>query len=253
VKRHLDNFEGAFPLLMIGSVLLVYAGILASQQIGSHSSHLPLWGLLGGVGAVIVGAGVYSSFLEPEGMPTPSPSDDWVTVPRAEWEARTRGGTASARSRTRTEGAPTPIWWEDTVANAPAPVSPASPPTGGVRASRAPSPAGRFPVSTRPRPPAGVIPRPSARYSFRELSDQLSELEALVYGGSVPFPRKPATSPSRKPAPTATCMDCDRPLTPAASSTPCRSCGRGLCARCADSSKAEDGDVRCVECRASEP
>ena len=250
MKRHVDNFEGAFPLLIIGSVLLVYTGFLASQQIGSHSSHLPLLGLLGGLGAVIVGAGIYSTFLEPEVASPPRTAGDWVTVPRAEWEAR-------SGARRREETVPTtpgtvPIWWEGPPASVSASPSRAAPVRGVARTDRSPAPTPSAPVQARPRRPTQVVPHPSARYSFRELSDELSELEALVYGSSAAFTRRPSNPPSSRPRSTTTCMDCERPLTAAAFPTPCRSCGRGLCARCTASSKSEDGEVLCVECRARE-
>jgi len=251
VKRHLDNFEGAFPLLIIGSVLLVYTAILASQQIGSHSSHLPLWGLLAGVGAVIVGAGIYSTFLEPEETRASKTSADWVTVPRAEWEARY--GARRRPEQFPTPPEPGPIWWEGPPAVATATPSRAVPAANRVQTSRPPVPTRPVPVETRPRSPTQAIPRPTSRYSYRELMDELSQLETLVYGGAVSSARTPPATPPRRPQSTPTCMDCDRPLSAAAAPAPCGGCGRGLCARCAASSRAEDGEVRCVECRAREP
>ncbi len=81
------NLEGAFPLLLIGSALLCYAAVLANEELSSGSGHLPLWGLFGGVGAVIAGAGIYSTFLVPAKAPVSDLSKDWVTIPKAEWEA----------------------------------------------------------------------------------------------------------------------------------------------------------------------
>ena len=250
MKWRAGNLEGAFPLLLIGSVLVVYAGLLASEQIGSHSTHLPLWGLLGGVGAVIVGAGIYSTFLEPETVPAPDTSADWVTVPRAEWEAR----SAVRRPSERAEEAPkpVPIWWEGPPTPIDASVSRASAFPSSARANRRPLPTPSPLVQTHPMKPTRVVPRPTARYSYRELTEELSELEALVYGATGSSARTRPTPPSLSPPPARTCMDCERPLTAAASPTPCHSCGRGLCARCTASSKSEDGEVRCVECRARE-
>jgi hypothetical protein len=250
MKRHLDNFEGALPLLIIGSVLLVYAGILASQELGSKSGHLPLWGLLCGVGAVIVGAGIYSTFLEPEATPAPGPAGDWITVPRAEWEARS--GARRVAERTPAAPEPVPIWWEGPPTATRASPSLAPPRAGPARMARTPSPPPSSPVPGRPERPARAVPHPSARYSLRELMDELSELEALVYRSPTAPARRLSNPPSPRPQATTACMDCERTLTPAASPTPCRSCGRGLCARCAASSKSEDGEVCCVECRARE-
>jgi hypothetical protein len=247
MKRHLDNLEGAFPLLLIGSVLLVYAGIVASQQLGSHSSQLPLWGLLGGVGAVIVGAGVYSSFLEPEATPAPGHEREWVTVPRAEWESRTGARPTSERFRTSPE--PVPIWWEGPPTPASESPSRAPPATGLSRTNRRPAPTPTSPVRAHPAMPSRAVPRPTARYSYRELTAELSELEALVYGRAVSTARTPPASPLPRTQSTPSCMDCDRPLTAGSSPSPCLGCGRGLCAHCTASSRAEDGEVRCVECR----
>jgi len=86
-KRRPLNVDGAFPLLLIGSALLCYAAVLANQELGSKSAHLPLWGLFGAVGAVIAGAGIYSTFFVPskaEGVDLP---EEWVTIPKAEWVA----------------------------------------------------------------------------------------------------------------------------------------------------------------------
>jgi hypothetical protein len=85
IRRSL-NLEGAFPLLLIGSALLVYAAVLANQEISSSGSHLPLWGLVGGVGGVIAGAGIYSTFWVPTEASELGTSNDWVTIPKTEWE-----------------------------------------------------------------------------------------------------------------------------------------------------------------------
>ena len=250
MRRHLDNLEGAFPLLLIGSVLVVYAGILASQQMGSHSSHLPLWGLLGGVGAVIVGSGIYSTFLEPGGVPTSKPSDEWVTVRRTEWDAQTRSRAKPERVPAPAETAP--IWWEG-----PAPYSTTASssrtttPPATARTAPAPAPKAAPFTERRPPRPTRSVPHPSARYSYKELTDELTELESLVYGSSgATRLRSAAPPPVSGGRATPTCMDCDRPLTSAASATPCQGCGRGLCGRCTASSRSEDGEVRCVDCRA---
>lgn len=249
MNRHFDNFEGAFPLLLIGSVLLVYAGVLASQQAGSHSSHLPLWGLFGGVGAVIVGAGIYSTFLEPELRPAPKSTDQWKPRPSADWEKRTASRNAPERSPAPSEAVP--IWWEGPPARG-ATGSPASatPRPTLVPRTGASSPKGPAPGEGRPASPVRLASRPSGRYSFKELSDELTELEALVYGTSgAPLRTKGRPAPSGGVT-ASTCTDCDRPLTTAASATPCRGCGRGLCAPCATLSRSEDGEVRCTDCRA---
>lgn len=248
MKWHADNLEGAFPLLLIGSVLVVYAGVLASQEVGTHP-HLPLWGLLAGVGVVIVGAGIYSTFLEPDTAPAPKPGEERASVPRAESEARTRSHHTPERTPASSETVP--IWWEG-----PPSASPTASPARAAPGTRTAPPAQSIPstsvraVESRPAGPRRSVPHPSARYSFKELSDELTDLEALVYGradarlGSTPRP--PA---SGRPT-TYTCTDCDRPLTTASSASACQGCGRRLCVRCTASSRSEDGEVRCVDCRA---
>jgi len=245
VTRHLDNFEGAFPLLLIGSVILVYAAILANQQMGSHSSHLPLWGLLGGVGAVIVGAGVYSTFLGPEPTAASKPSAEWRLVPAGGLEGR-KVGPEVARRPTISE--PVPIWWEGSSDGTAAEPTPAPPTPPRHVSSTAPTVA-----RAAPRPAPGLpraVPRSSTRYTYRQLLDEMSELEAMVYGTSGAAPRGPARNPPTPSRSAVVCIDCDRPLTAAASASPCRECGRGLCARCVASSKSEDGEIRCIDCRA---
>ena len=81
------NFEGAFPLLLIGSALLCYAAVLANEELATKGGHLPLWGIVGAVGAVIAGAGVYSTFLVPAQAEALDLTKEWVTIPKAEWEA----------------------------------------------------------------------------------------------------------------------------------------------------------------------
>jgi hypothetical protein len=125
-KPHSYNFEGAFPLLLIGSALLCYAAVLANEELASKSSHLPLWGLVGAVGAVIAGAGIYSTLFVPTQGPTLDLSKEWVTVPRADWEAlRARRANVSrppapprdvrtvAPPAALPVTAPRPVWKED--------------------------------------------------------------------------------------------------------------------------------------------
>jgi hypothetical protein len=87
LRRRPGNLEGAFPLLLMGSVLLVYAAILANSELASKSSHLPLFGLVGGVGVVILGAGIYSTFLAPDTPPASSANEGWATIPKTGREA----------------------------------------------------------------------------------------------------------------------------------------------------------------------
>lgn len=251
MKRHLDNLEGAFPLLLIGSVLLVYAGLLAGQEIGSKSSHLPLWGLLGGVGAVIVGAGIYSTFLEPATLPSPKVGEQWVTVPRREWEELSpyRQPVREVVSQDRGH----PIWWEGP------PESPSEPRTrlglDEIEETKRPT-LSRIRAAARRTPSPSQSGRPfstGTRYSLKELRNQLTELEALVYGDSTFAAGGRSGAKGALAGGVTTCMDCERRFPPVGPSGRCRGCGRGLCASCVASSRAEDGKVRCVDCRAREP
>jgi len=214
---------------------------------GSHGSHLPLWGLFGGVGAVIVGAGVYSTFLGPEPTATPKATAPWRAVPSPESEVRTVRPEVARRPRA---SEPVPIWWEGASNGAAAESTPALPttaPTRGTSSSARPSTRPAVPIT--PSPPRAV-PRPSTRYTYHQLLDEMSELEAMVYGPSGAPSRAPSKGSPPRGRSAAVCIDCDRPLTAAASASPCRECGRGLCARCVASSKSEDGEVRCIYCRA---
>jgi len=123
-RRTRLNFEGAFPLLLVGSALLCYAAILANQEIASKGTHLPLWGLFGAVGSVIAGAGIYSTFFVPSEVPPLDLSKQWVTVPKAEWEAlhappAQRSGTPpvvarpAVRPSSSRTATPRPAWEED--------------------------------------------------------------------------------------------------------------------------------------------
>jgi len=248
MSRHPDNFEGAFPLLLIGSALLVYAGFLASQEFGAKSGHLPLWGLLGGVGAVIVGAGIYSTFLEPGFPAAAKPQGDWVTAPNTEWDA-----VARARHRTPSGTPPQdelPIWWE----GSPEPrIDTASSRLHGTR-ERPRGGDRRIPETPRPtardlEPVRPFLP-PRSRYSLKELNDRLSELETLVNSASLPAVRGVAPSGDSLAGGTASCMDCATRFPADGPAARCNGCGRGLCASCAASSRMEDGVVRCVACRA---
>ena len=181
----------------------------------------------------------------------PVPSREGITVPRPEWGARLDDRRTAGRTTAIPETVP--IWWEGPPTAKPALPSRAP---GLTSASRNGRPARASPSASVPAPPPNpmrAVARPTARYSFKELSDELTELEALVYANSgLQFSRTVRSPPAARPS-TSACMDCERPLTAAASATPCRGCGRGLCARCVASSKSEDGEVVCVECRARAP
>jgi hypothetical protein len=272
-RRRTGNLEGALPLLLIGAALLVYSTVLASEALSSPGARLPLWGLVGGVGAVVLGAGIYSTFLEPVPPPQSDRTREWVTVPRAEYEAlrssrRANEGPASTSRE--------PPWWEgppdhptvppvrhavpevprEGVGPAPVRSTPAVPPPGlAPPAPRIPA-EGTAGTETAPRSltraPSAPGPPPKAvqRGFPKEFMDSLSELEALAN-------RRLKSSPQRlgraAPGEPLSCADCKRGLSNDPSPSRCSDCRLALCVDCALSSQMEDGDLRCVACRVRRP
>jgi len=273
LKRPARNLEGAFPLLLIGSVLLVYCAILRNETLSSHGAHFPLWGIVAAVGAVIAGAGVYSVFLEPAELGVSVAPEGFVMVPKAEWEASQSNPRTVARSRSTT---PMPPWWEgpplytDTSparpsnttafrqAARPAPV----PPTGAAPRPGLTSPSPQRPVGGRigpapaPRGPARAIPTSGPepptprRDSLDELKQALTELEALV---DSEFKSSPRRLPKAGPGEPGLCADCSRGLPSRPAPVRCSGCDRELCVDCALSSQFEDADLRSIDCRARGP
>ena len=268
--KRLSNLEGAFPLLLIGSALLVYAAIIANQEIAAHNTHLPLWGLIGAVGVVIAGAGVYSTFLEGPPTPVPVPPSDAVLVSKAEYD---RMKTPPAPSRSPAPPPKMPEWWEGPPEPpAPRPAAEAVPASYEeellrLRTSGRPAPRGIVlhrpagpavatgPAAPPTRAPSPSVPRPAGsptttRTSLRELKSALSELETLLDREFTPTSR---TAPVPAPKGVPACADCRRALAKSPVPNECSGCGKGLCNDCALSSQFEDGDLRCIECRARDP
>ncbi len=271
-KRRPRNFEGAFPLLLIGSALLVYCAVLRNEALTSNGVHFPLWGVVGAVGAVIAGAGVYSVFIDPS-EPSEAAPEGFVMVPKAEWEATRTARRASPRSPSPTLAPP---WWEGpevypetsqarptrpTVPRSvarPAPV----PPTRMMPRPRPVSPSAQRPVMGHsasplaPRAPTRVAPPPppthpaTRKTPLNELEAAISQLEALVDSDVKPGPRRP---PKAGPEEPPSCADCGRGMASDWDPSRCSDCGRKLCVDCALASQFEDTDLRCIECRAREP
>src|SRR5271157_490418 len=272
LKRRLDNFEGAFPLLLIGSVLLVYCAILRNEALASSGAHFPLWGVVGAVGAVIAGAGVYSVFLEPSELTVPTVPEGFVMVPKAEWEAARSHPRPSAPSTTMTS---VPPWWEGPPVLPDIAPEPPTSPTAPIETTqpysvRATHSAPRPPITSRSpsRPPVGglgfpAVPRLPSRTvpapgptpslprmaSIDELEETITELEALVEEVSRPSPRR---VPGARFGETPFCVDCGRRLPTGRDPNPCSGCGRELCVDCALPSQFEDADLRCTDCRAGD-
>jgi hypothetical protein len=255
------NWEGAFPLLLIGGVLLVYALFLAASELPVRPPHLPLFGLVGGVGGVIAGAGIFSTFLDPDSEVDVAPREGWVTVPEAEWR-RLHDVSAGAPESDRQEPSPgkSPAWAEGDLSGPSAGAGePSPPPVVGPplwtpaywARNRPPTSAARSDLpakAARVRPPTGVgrPHSPPLRSPNRELLDLLAEVEAMADA------RPPAAPPLRRPLSRDTSLACADCGNRAASVTPaerCSDCGRGLCIDCALASQLEDADLRCLQCR----
>lgn len=268
LKLNRGNFEGAFPLLLIGSALLVYCAVLRTEAIASTGSRFPLWGIVGAVGAVIAGSGVFSIFLDNSEGGRPTTPDGFVLVPKAEWDV------VRPRPPTTTKSvASVPPWWEGPgEPSEPAPprptartitrdaarstsphgapvvraqLSPATPAQAATtRAVPAPVPPKRIaPAATKPRPASP----PPPKGSLEELRQSLAELEDMVNNNS----RSTARTVTKAGRPrTSSCADCAQEVANSPAPNLCAGCGRRLCVDCALSSQFEDADLRCNECRA---
>jgi len=262
------NIEGAFPLLLVGSVLLVYCAVLRSEAIASSGLRFPLWGIVGAVGAVIAGSGVYSIFLDTAETTEPTAPDGFVLVPKAEWEAVHPRPAATA-----THKPSLPPWWEGppnqsetmrhvtvpTVARAPPrSAPPTAPPATRTQPLAAPSTkvagariTGPTPAARKPIAPATTKPRLTApappKGSLEELRQTLGELEDLVNSN---FKSTPRTVTKVGLTKSSSCADCGQEVPSSPAPNQCAGCGRRLCVDCALSSQFEDADLRCNECRA---
>jgi hypothetical protein len=231
------NFEGAFPLLLIGGALLVYAVVLANQELGAHSSHLPLFGLVGGVGAVIAGAGLFSAF-------SVDPSNSVPAAPTVAPLARRGRGAPNATSRSYRR-TPAPVWWEGP-GELPRPSGTAAVAVSATAGPPAVTPRAAPTPSSVSAPRSAVDLNPNRKWTNSELLELLSEIEAIAHEHESRFPSRP-----ERPAPKGvpSCCDCHASMVADTSPSCCSECGRGLCVDCALASSLEDGDLRCLECR----
>ncbi|HYA54631.1 MAG TPA: hypothetical protein VEG42_03405, partial [Thermoplasmata archaeon] len=199
----------------------------------------------GGVGGVIVGAGIYSTLLEPE----------TVGGPTVRWEPGTAEPTGDATSvklvasavPSRTDAGP--AWWEGPargVANAESSTSGPSRISSPTRRPPTSRPAGASPAPSGPAPPVSKSPS-RGRYSLQELRKTLDELESMA--GASPGSSLRAARLSGAHT-VSNCVDCDRAFPGGRASARCPGCGRGLCGSCVELSRSEDGVVRCTDCRA---
>jgi hypothetical protein len=272
------NLKGAAPLLLIGAFALAYSIVVALQSAALPGHRLSiLWLLIIVAGAILLGAGVFSLFwAEVEEVPVVPPSQPKAVgaagqglMPRREENIRPEAPRPAASLPPWWEGpptspvaAPTPSPTVRHVAtglasvrvtpavsnpNSTAPVTQSptrSPPRFATLTSSAPVPA-RVPMSA-------VSTSTVSRGGFpKEFMEALSELETLA---NRELKLAPGNPPRANTGGLRTCVDCKREIASNdRSRNRCVSCGRGLCVDCATSSKREDGEVRCIECRVRRP
>lgn len=251
-------------------MLLVYCALIRNETLAAQGTHIPLWGLVGAVGAVIVGSGIYSAFLSPSEEPAVPTPDGFVLVPRAEWEDARLGMRPIPRPASRP---PAPPWWEGphdypepADARPTAPTvhreAPRQSTVPSPRAARPPPPidpsAQRLTVGDlgsksksqppiHPGPTTGPAPPNPRSVSLRELKESLSELEALVSGELKPTVEH--LLKARPPVGAPSCADCGRAVSRDPNPSQCSDCSKVLCLDCALSSQFEDADLLCNECR----
>jgi hypothetical protein len=255
--------------LLLGGALLVYAAVLVGETGPSGHHGIPLWGLIGGVGGVIAGAGVFSTFLDAP-LPLPPsglPGDDFVLVPRKEWERFHPSSTASPERYPRT----LPAWYEGVGARrsqgsrpstesspSSSPKSPGSLPSltpPGPTSGEAPSPTGPpANPAVAPVPPPGPVP-PSAETAGQpatapalspEFRDVLAELENFADRALSAGRRRP---PAREPEPSPECADCGRTVGADELGVRCEECRRSICSECLLDAFQDDGRWLCPKCR----
>jgi hypothetical protein len=213
------------------------------------------------------------SMPEPTSPPSAGGMQDFVTIPRAEWEAL----RSSRRPGDRSASLPQePPWWEGPPERrtappadhpgplatreraGPSPVQPTSvvSPTPSASPVSRKSADGAARSATAPRVPtrapltAAAAPPVSRRGFPKEFMDALAELEGRARQDIKVSPRRSSTT---GPAELRSCADCKRDMAGDRSPSRCSDCGRALCVDCALSSQMEDGELRCVKCRVRRP
>ena len=92
-----ENLEHSFPFLLGGAFCVGLAVWLHAAQPAGTGAHLALWALLAAVGVTLGGGGLALTLVD-EAAAGPSPDEDFVRIPRAEWEAVV-GGTVRQETR----------------------------------------------------------------------------------------------------------------------------------------------------------
>lgn len=242
------NVEGAYPLFLIGSALLVYGVIVGLEVPPPTIGRFEIWQLVIVVGSTIVAAGLFSLYFAIDMARTSPPPAPAESIPPEPDRTRGRPLTApSASSPTKYIAAP---WWEGPPVAEPLVQTRTRPAPSVV--SRAQKPAG--PVarpSSSPIPERAAGPNPPPPRTQDEVADSLRELDAIsleIASTSVAKSRPPVKKPLAR-----RCADCGRPASSAGPGPMCSHCGRALCAECAEGSLLRTADVTCASCQRSMP
>lgn len=254
------NLKGALPLLALGGFLIAYAIVLSWEEPALPGGHLAVWELVVAVGAVILGAGVFSLFLAEStqasetGRPTAGPSRDRPPerpgpIERVEPPILAARPVRGALVGHQPEAGPPP-WWEGPpkrTERRPLTAPVVSPPRSA--AAQRPSTDSRTPLIARPA--RSGLPR-SVRLESRPPEPlPLDVAEALAEWEAIARPSRPllAQPPAEPPGPrTDRCVDCNRAIEIDPGARGCQRCGRRLCAECARSAVQSSGQIACIDC-----
>lgn len=240
--------EGAYPLLLIGSALLVYGVIVGLEVPPPTIGRFEIWQLVIVVGSTVVAAGLFSLYFAiqtPRGAPPPPP----IQSPPQKSD-RAGGRPPSILSASSATASVAPPWWEG---------PPVAAPSARSRIRPAPPVISRGPESTVPTPPPSpspvrplsASPEPPPSSTEDEVANTLRELDAIsreITSNSAATSRPPAKKPLAR-----RCADCGQPASGAGPGPMCSRCGRTLCVECAEASLLRTADVTCRSCLRAAP
>ncbi len=238
------NLHGAFPLLLIGSVLLVYGVTLGLQVPTPTVARFEIWEMVVAVGATLVGSGLFSLAYatESEDAPERAPRRPAAAAPGPRIAPQAK--TVPPRGPERT----VPEWWEGPTApdpgrrRAPAPAAGDAP--SGARALGPP-------VSTSiPATDTGAASGPEDRAGrgHEEIDGALLELESIARDMGEPK-APPQLFVAGRAVHIDRCADCGRALALDAPERFCVECGRSLCPDCGHPARGNRDGVACQRCR----